>query len=141
MNPKKMVEHFREEWKEKEPRQKLYMAAGALSLLLALGGIVLPIVPQVPFAILSAYFFSKGSKRIHEWIRENRFFGGPVKDWEDDRVVKPKLKIFSTIAMVAGAAFGHWKLDLEWALALDVAFAAAIVFVLTRRSKKPRKKN
>jgi hypothetical protein len=54
-------------------------------------------------------------------------------------VVRPKLKIFSCLAMAAGAVVGHFTLDkIGFAIALDVLFAAAIVFVLTRRSKPPR---
>jgi len=58
-----------------------------------------------------------------------------VKDWEDDRVVKPKLKIISTLAMIGGAAVAHWKLDPPWPWILSGVFALAIVFVLTRKSK------
>lgn len=111
------------------------MAGGALALVLALVGVALPIVPQVPFAVLAAYLFSKGNPRLHRWIRANSHMGPPVKDWEDHRVVRPKLKAFSTIAMLIGAALGHWKLDLPWAVALDVAFALSIAFVLTRKSR------
>ncbi len=106
---------------------------------LAVVGIFLPVVPQVPFAIAAAYCFSKSSPQFHHWVRHNKHLGKPVTDWEDHRVVRPKLKAFSTAAMVVGAVIGHWILEkVEWAIALDVIFAACIVFVLTRRSRKPR---
>ncbi len=111
------------------------MAAGALSLILALVGIVLPVVPQVPFAILAAFLFSKSSPRFHKWIKKNKYFGQPVKDWEEDRVIRPKLKSVSTVMMLAAAGFAHWKLDLTKALILDGIFLIAIIFVLTRKSK------
>jgi uncharacterized membrane protein YbaN (DUF454 family) len=138
-----MLKRFLKEWKKKEPRQKIYMGLGGLLLLLAVIGVFLPLIPQVPFAIASAFFFSKGSRRIHEWIRENRYFGKPVKDWEDHQIVRTKLKIFSTLAMLGGAAFGHWKMNLWWALAVDLLFAIAITFVVTRKSEanlRPRRK-
>jgi uncharacterized protein len=124
------------EWKKNGPKEKVLMAGGAVSLLLALVGVFLPIVPQVPFAILSAFLFSKGSPRLHQWVRRHKYFGGPVKDWEDHRVVRPKLKAFSTLAMIGAAVFAHFKLLIHWAIALDIVFGAAIIFVLTRKSKR-----
>jgi uncharacterized protein len=128
------IDKFGSEWKSKDPKQRVAMVAGAIALVLAVVGIFLPIVPQVPFAILAAVLFSKGSPRIHKWIRKNKYFGPPVRDWEDHRAVRPRLKILSTIMMVGGAGLGHWQLPLGWAIGLDAVFAAAIVFVLTRKS-------
>ena len=125
---------FKDEWKKKSGKEKAFMIAGLVSLVLAIIGIFLPIVPQVPFAILAAYCFSKGSKKLHKWVRNNKFLGPPVKDWEDDRVVKPKLKIVSCVMMVVGAGLGHWRLPIEWALALDAVFLICIIFVATRNS-------
>jgi uncharacterized protein len=125
--------------KNKDPKRVLLFAAGCVALGLAVVGVFLPVVPQVPFAILAAYLFSKSSRKLHKWIRDNKYLGRPVKDWEDHRVVRPKLKIFSSLAMVGGAVLGHFTLDkLGFSIGLDVLFAAAIVFVLTRRSKPPR---
>lgn len=124
--------------KTKDPKRMLLFAGGCVALGLAVVGVFLPVVPQVPFAILAAFLFSKSSPKLHKWIRKNKYLGPPVKDWEDHRVVRPKLKIFSSIAMAAGAGIGHFTLDkLGFAIGLDVLFAAAIVFVLTRRSKPP----
>jgi uncharacterized protein len=132
------LKKFIDEWKTKPFKEKLYMTAGAFALALAIIGVVLPIVPQVPFAILAAFFFSKGSPRIHQWIRKNKYMGRSVRDWEDHRVIRPNLKILSSLMLAGGAAFGHWKLSLTWAILLDVVFLASIVFVLTRKSK-PKK--
>jgi len=124
---------------DKDPKRVLLFAAGCVALGLAVVGVFLPVVPQVPFAILAAYLFSKSSRKLHKWIRHQKYLGPPVKDWEDHRVLRPKLKIFSSLAMAAGAVIGHFTLDnIGFAIALDVVFAAAIAFVLTRRSKPPR---
>lgn len=122
------------EWKIKGTKKKSAMLLGAAFLLVALVGVFIPIVPQVPFAIIAAYFFSIGSPRIHLWIRHNKYFGKPIRDWEDFRIIRPKMKIIATVSMVIGAVLGHYKLDQSWAYAFDVIFLVAIAFVLTRRS-------
>lgn len=122
------------EWKDKKPKEKGFMFAGLAFLVLALIGVALPIVPQIPFAIISAMLFSKGSPKLHQWVRENKYFGEPVRDWEDKRAVKMKVKLVSTFMMMAGAGIGHWKFGMPWALALDGIFLLCILFVLTRRT-------
>ena len=111
------------------------MIMGALFLIIALVGVFLPVIPQVPFAIISAFFFARGSTTIHLWIRHNKFFGAPVRDWEDFKVIRPKMKIVATVSMIAGAVFGHYKLHPQWAIALDIVFLISLIFVLTRKSK------
>ena len=37
-------------------------------------GLVLPVVPQVPFLILGTVFLMTGSRRFAVWIRSKRFF-------------------------------------------------------------------
>lgn len=114
------------------------MVLGGFFLIAAIVGVFVPILPQVPFAIIAAFFFSKGSEQIHQWIRKSKFFGKPVIDWEDHRVIRTKLKVFSTLAMLGGAAFGHYKLGVPKAYILDGVFLLSIFFVLTRRSKPIR---
>lgn len=125
---------FMVEWKIKGTKKRTAMFLGALFLLLAFIGVFIPIVPQVPFAIISAYFFSIGSPRIHLWMRHNKYFGKPVREWEDYRIIRPKIKIIATVSMAVAAYLGHLKLEESWAITLDVIFAVSIAFVLTRRS-------
>jgi uncharacterized membrane protein YbaN (DUF454 family) len=97
--------------------------------------VVIPVIPQVPFAIVSAYFFSKGSIRIHTWMRYNKYFGKPVREWENHRIIRPKMKIISVVSLVVGAVFAHMKLDPAWAYSIDVAFGLSVIFILTRRTR------
>lgn len=128
------LKSFIVEWKIKSTNNRFYMALGALFLILALVGVLLPVVPQVPFAIISAYFFSKGSARIHLWMRHNKYFGKPVREWEDFRIIRPKMKFISTLSLIVGAIIAHNKFEAPWTYVLDSIFFICAVFVLTRRS-------
>lgn len=79
------LKYFWLEWKMKGPKSRMFMALGLMFLLATIVGVFLPIIPQVPFAIISVYFFSRGSTAIHYWIRYNKYFGRPVRNWEDCR--------------------------------------------------------
>ena len=105
-------------------------------------GLALPIIPQVPFAIIAAWCFSKGSKRMHRWMLNHRRLGPPIRDWEEHQVVRPRLKAVSCVMMLVGAGLSFAKLHEEHPVAnvvITVLFLASIAFVLTRRSAPPRR--
>ncbi len=115
-----------------------WLIAGWISVSLAVTGVFLPIVPQVPFAVLAAFCFSRGSPRLHHWILNHKHFGPPVRDWELDQVIRPRMKITSILMMTGGAALAYWKFHEDQpkiAYGMPALFALAAIFVATRRSK------
>lgn len=46
----------------------LFLFFGCLSLIAGCIGIFLPILPTVPFFLLTAFCFAKGSKKFHDWF-------------------------------------------------------------------------
>lgn len=52
--------------------KEIWIVVGFLSLILGLIGIVLPILPTTPFLILTAYGFSKGNTKIHNWFVKSK---------------------------------------------------------------------
>ena len=53
----------------------LMIGLGWLALAVGFVGIVVPLLPTTPFVLLAAYFFSKGSTRLHQWLRGHPRFG------------------------------------------------------------------
>ena len=92
----------------------LWIVAGALAMLLGVVGIVLPVMPTVPFVLLAAFCFSRGSERCERWILEHRHFGPPVRAWREHRAVPLRAKQFATVMMAGGAAFAAWLLPAPW---------------------------
>jgi uncharacterized membrane protein YbaN (DUF454 family) len=117
---------------------KGWIIAGWIALAAAFVGALLPVVPQVPFAVLAAFFFSKGSPRLHHWLLNHKHFGATLRDWEMDRVVRVRTKVFATVMMIGGAGIAYWRLHEnkpELALGIVGLFVVAILYVVTRRSK------
>lgn len=57
-------------------------------------GIFLPILPTVPFYLLTLFCFSKGSKRINDWFVETKVYKKYVGCAVKNREMNLKAKIF-----------------------------------------------
>ncbi len=59
----------------------LYITAGITALLLGALGAVLPILPTVPFVLLAAACFARGSEHFHRKLLANRIAGPMIREW------------------------------------------------------------
>ena len=111
----------------------LWLCLGLVSLGLGMAGVILPLLPTVPFLLLAAFFFSRSSERLHNWILSHRHFGPAVIDWQERGAIHPRAKRLATIGIIA--VFGlslvmgvkHLVLVIQ-ALILSVV----LVFIWTR---------
>ena len=60
----------------------LYLALGGAALVMTVVGVIVPGIPTVPFLLLSSYGFARSSPRINHWLRETRFLGPILTEWE-----------------------------------------------------------
>ena len=77
----------------------MWLAAGWLALAFGLVGIVLPLLPTVPFVLLAGYCFSRGSRRWERWLLQHRHLGPPLRDWREHRAVPLRAKQLATVMM------------------------------------------
>ena len=52
----------------------LYASLGLLCVALAVIGVVLPLLPTVPFLLAAAFCFANSSERLHNWILAHKRF-------------------------------------------------------------------
>lgn len=66
-------------------KQVIFLIIGCLSLALGCVGIVLPILPTVPFFLVTVFCFANSSQRLHDW-----FIGTQMYKKHLDSFVKKK---------------------------------------------------
>ncbi len=111
----------------------LLIGIGALSLLLGLIGIVAPLLPTVPFLLVTAACWSRVSPRWHRWLLSRPTLGPAIERWERERTVARRARwtALSLVALSMGATIwwvrGHaW---LPWAM---TGLAVALLLLIAR---------
>lgn len=79
----------------------LYAGLGALCVALAVIGVILPLLPTVPFLLLSSFFFARSSSRLHAWLLGHGTFGPMIVDWQESGAIRPGAKKAATVSVAA----------------------------------------
>ena len=79
-----------------------FVVLGCVSLALAVIGVVLPILPTVPFLALAAFCFAKSSDRLNNWLINTKFYQNNLADFKAGKgmTVKTKVRILATVTLV-----------------------------------------
>lgn len=108
-------------------------AAGFFFLGLAVLGFFLPVLPCTPFVLLASAFFARSSPRLHCWLRNSRFFGGVLKDWEEKKGVRRAVKIRAILMVVLVITVTICSVRPAWPVALAMLSLVTVgLFVIAR---------
>lgn len=107
----------------------LVWLAGWLSLLLGIVGIFLPVLPTVPFVLLTAACWSRTSPRFHRWLSRHRYFGPMVENWERNRAIPLKGKIMAWVMMGCSCAWLLYGFPERWWMGAGVSAVCLAVAV------------
>ncbi|MEL6196524.1 MAG: YbaN family protein, partial [Pseudomonadota bacterium] len=77
----------------------IWTSAGWIAFGLGALGVALPLLPTVPFMLLAAFCFARGSDRFHDWLVEHPRFGPPIQDWRSSGVIRPRAKRLAVVAI------------------------------------------
>ena len=69
------------------------LAAGPLSVGLAVLGAFLPLLPTTPFLLLAAACYVRASARFYNWLLNTRTFGPMIINWRDHRAMAVRHKV------------------------------------------------
>jgi uncharacterized membrane protein YbaN (DUF454 family) len=108
-----------------------------LSFALGIIGAFLPILPTTPFLILSAFLFNKSSPRFHAWLLNLPLAGDGIRDWQDNRVIRPRAKILcgAMILLSLGILIINERIYLPIKILVALILVSVGSFVVTRKSK------
>ena len=113
----------------------IFLTIGAISFALGTAGIVLPILPTVPFYMLTLFCLARGSERFHRMFLESSLYQKTVGAYERDKALtlRTKLSILLSVStiMAIGAYFSQ---DMPIALIVMafvwIGHVIALVFIV-----------
>ena len=111
-----------------------YVTLGLLSLALGILGALLPILPTVPFVLLAAFCFARGSQRLDAWLRTTRIYRETMLLMRNGRrgmTNAQKLRIMLPVTTLMGISFlltdhPHAR------IAIGVMWALHVIFFVFR---------
>ena len=89
----------------------VFLTLGAITFALGTAGIVLPLLPTVPFYMLALFCLARGSERLHKMFLESSLYQKTVGAYERDKALtlRTKLSILASVTtiMAIGAYFSQ----------------------------------
>jgi uncharacterized protein len=86
--------------------QKVWTAAGMISVALGVIGIALPLLPTVPFMILTAFCFARGNPVLEAKLLAHPRRGPPIRAWRERGAIGRAGKLGATGAFAVSIGLG-----------------------------------
>ncbi len=98
-------------------KRQLFIGGGWLCVILALIGVMLPLLPTVPFLLLALYFFGASSPKFQKWLLQHPKLGPIATRLKKKEGLTKKEKIHSLViiwlsmggVLIFVAAGTHWQ--------------------------------
>ena len=95
----------------------VFLAIGAISFGLGTAGIVLPLLPTVPFYMLTLFCLARGSERFHKMFLESILYQKTVGAYERDKALTLRTKLSILLSVTTIMAIGaYFSQDMPIAL-------------------------
>ena len=118
-------------------KKKIYIAVGFLALGLGIVGAFLPVMPTVPFLLVALFCFERSSKKYHDMILNNKYFGKVLRDYYEGRGLTTSVKIKAVLFLSCGMGFSVYRVhNLYLRIMLAVIWLGVTIHIILLKTKE-----
>lgn len=116
---------------KKNPLRFIWTAVGMICLGLGTAGIVLPILPTVPFYMATLFCFAKSSERLHGWFLGTGLYKKHLESFTKNRAMtmRSKCTIMGTVTAVMAVGFLVMHNVPAGRICLVIVWTAHVIFL------------
>ena len=123
----------------KNLKKKLYIAFGFLAVALAIIGVFIPGLPTVPFLLVALFCFERSSKKYHDMIMNNKYFGPVLQDYYSGKGLTSSIKIKAISFLSCGMTFSIYKIqNLHARIALAIVWLGVAIHIILLKTKEKK---
>lgn len=94
----------------------ILMAVGVVCVGLGIAGVFIPLLPTTPFLLVAAACFIRSSDRLYDWLMNNRWVGGHIRNYMEHRATTPATKVGSITMLWCALALAGALFTQSWAV-------------------------
>ncbi|WP_117149056.1 MULTISPECIES: YbaN family protein [Paraliobacillus] len=104
-------------------KKVIYICFGFIFMTIGFLGVILPLLPSIPFLILASICFFRGSERLDTWFKGTRLYKKQVEPFLRDRSLTIKQKIWINILADSMILISIFIVEFLWLKILLVLIA------------------
>ena len=121
-------------------KKKIYIFVGFLAVILGIIGVILPGIPTVPFLLVALFCFERSSKKYHDMILNNKYFGKVLRDYYEGRELTTSVKIKAVLFLSCGMGFSVYRVhNLHLRIILVLIWAGVALHIILLKTKPKEK--